>query len=132
MDHLYGALTEPEWATRGWTYQEQILSRRSAIFTENGVFWDCQCAIWDGVNLKESDHDKGAQLRAEYGNRFISRWWPDFELYMDLICSYNGRNFTYPEDGLAGISATLRALSPAFPDGFIAGLPRAFLDHALL
>lgn len=32
---------ESKWATRGWTYQEGILSRRRLIFTDEQVFWEC-------------------------------------------------------------------------------------------
>lgn len=126
---LYTTLGSSQWATRGWTFQEQILSKRAIVFTDEGIFWDCQTALWDGIGLKVGTE---TDQRAEYCRRFETLWWPDFAFYMDLICPYNGRLFTNPQDGLAGISAALRALSPAFPGGFIAGLPRVFLDHALL
>jgi hypothetical protein len=126
---LQAALATSEWSGRGWTYQEEILSRRSAIFTEYGLYFDCQCATWDGIVLKPGDVGT-----PKYGpsRHFLSKWWPDFESYINVVCLYNGRDFTYPQDGLKGISATLSALSPAFPGGFIAGLPLVFLDHALL
>lgn len=30
-----------EWATRGWTYQEGVLSNRRLVFTEKQVYWEC-------------------------------------------------------------------------------------------
>ena len=30
-----------EWATRGWTYQEGVLSNRCLVFTERQVYWEC-------------------------------------------------------------------------------------------
>jgi hypothetical protein len=53
-------------------------------------------------------------------------------LYLDLVCPYNGRDFSYPQDALNGIMGILNALSSSFPGGFVSGLPRVFLDHALL
>jgi hypothetical protein len=129
MVELQAALATSEWSGRGWTYQEEILSRRSAIFTDNGVYFDCQCATWDGVVLKPGDVKPPKFDPSRY---LLRKWWPDFESYVNVVCLYNGRDFTYPQDGLKGISATLRVLSPAFPGGFIAGLPLVFLDHALL
>ena len=126
MIDLYAALTKTEWSTRGWTFQEQILSRRSIIFTNFNVFWDCHCAVWDGQFLPVENS------RLIENRSLSSTWWPDFQSYLDIICLYNGRKFTFPQDGLHGISATLRVLSPAFPGGFVAGLPKAFLDQVLI
>ena len=38
-----------EWASRGWTYQEGVLSKRCLVFTERQVYWECA-----GMVLNES------------------------------------------------------------------------------
>ncbi|KAI4178778.1 MAG: hypothetical protein L6R41_008211, partial [Letrouitia leprolyta] len=30
-----------DWATRGWTYQEGVLSHRRLVFTEQQMYWEC-------------------------------------------------------------------------------------------
>lgn len=35
-------LLESSYWTRGWTYQEGILSNRRVVFTENQVYWECR------------------------------------------------------------------------------------------
>ena len=130
-DH-YKDLTDSKWSQRGWTYQEQILCKRAAIFTKHGVFWDCQHCLWNGVNLLPEGEYVYRTLRAVLGLTLRSRWWPDFGLYTDLICLYNGREFTFPQDALPGISGILNTMKDSFPGGFICGLPAAFLDQALL
>jgi Heterokaryon incompatibility protein (HET) len=132
MAALYNRLSESRWATRGWTYQEQILCKRAIVFTKTGCFWDCQCCVWDGSTLKPGQDFAGVALRADLGQRFSTRWWPDFSFYIDLICPYNGREFSYPQDARLGILGILTALEKSFPGGFVHGLPRLFLDHALL
>ncbi|KAH7080195.1 hypothetical protein BKA63DRAFT_464387 [Paraphoma chrysanthemicola] len=132
MSARYGSLSRSRWATRGWTYQEQILCKRAVVLVDWGFFWDCQCSIWDGVDLVPGQDFDGVRLRADMGQRFATRWWPDFGFYLDLICPYNGREFSYPQDTLLGISGVLNALGNSFPGGFIHGLPRLFLDHTLL
>ena len=132
MKAMYSSLTESRWATRGWTYQEQILCKRAVVFTDEMMFWDCQCSIWNERTLLPGQNFTDIQLRADMGQRFSTRWWPDFSFYLDLVGPYNGRNFSYPQDATLGISGILSALEPAFPGGFIHGLPRVFLDHALL
>lgn len=126
----YDALARSKWATRGWTYQEQILCKRAVVFLEDGLFWDCHCAVWDDAYLSPGkDHASG---RTDMGKRFTTRWWPDFNFYIDLICPYNGREFSYPQDAAEGIMGILNALGEPFLGGFIHGLPRLFLDYALL
>lgn len=128
----YATLSRSRWATRGWTYQEQILCTRAIMFLDTGFFFDCQCCVWDGVDLHPSQNLSSITSHSEMGQRFASRWWPDFGFYVDLICPYNGREFSYSQDALLGVSGVLNALNMSFPGGFVAGLPRLYLDHALL
>ena len=43
------AIRDSQWSTRGWTYQEAILSRRRLVFTEEQVYWECR-----GMALNET------------------------------------------------------------------------------
>ena len=125
---FYGSLSASEWGKRGWTYQEQILCRRALILMETGFFWDCQCSIWLDLQFQE----KLLSPVRERSQRFADRWWPDFGFYIDLVCPFNGRKFTYPQDALAGFSGILQTLAPVFSGGFLSGLPLIFLDQALI
>jgi hypothetical protein len=89
MSELYGRLSSSRWASRGWTYQEQILCKRAVIFLEKELFWDCQSCVWDGHDLQPGQDFAGIALRTDMGRRFSTRWWPDFSFYVDLICPYN-------------------------------------------
>jgi len=57
------------------------------LFVDEGTLWDCHCSVWDAVDL-HPEHVTHIGSR----NLFSTRWWPDFSLYLDLICPYNGRN----------------------------------------
>lgn len=136
----YQALARSDWATRAWTYQEHILSTRAVFFLGYLVFWQCEGAVWDSDQLRPNQQEAGGlhgnDISDESTSTFIRRIetpsWPDFSLYADLICPYNGRELTYQEDGLSACLGVLNRLEPAFPGGFIFGLPRVYLDHALL
>ena len=132
VHHLHNVLRETRWASRGWTYQEQILCKRAIVITDHGQFWDCRNCVWDDVHLMPGQETTGSSQIAEKGLRFSTRWWPDFDFYLDLICLYNGRQFSFPEDASLGCAGIMNALSSSFPGGFIHGMPRLFLDHALL
>ena len=39
-------LEDSKWNTRGWTFQEKVLSRRCLFYMEEQVYWECQRASW--------------------------------------------------------------------------------------
>lgn len=42
------------WNSRGWTYQESVLSRRTLEFSEQQIFWSCRRAQWsEDVDLDD-------------------------------------------------------------------------------
>jgi hypothetical protein len=84
MSLRYAELMKSKWATRGWTYQEQIFCQRAAVFTNTGLFWDCQRSFWDGVDIYLNQIFSSDTLRADLGRTFSERWWPDFGLYIDI------------------------------------------------
>jgi hypothetical protein len=131
MDH-YKKLSESRWATRGWTYQEQILSNRSVIFQDDEVFWECNRSVWDGHRLLPGIDGRSTEEASKMGMRLSELRLSDFSLYVDLICFYNHRDFSFPQDAIAAISGILNVLTPAFPGGFLGALPISFLDYALL
>ncbi|KAH7174124.1 heterokaryon incompatibility protein-domain-containing protein [Fusarium flagelliforme] len=136
----YQALARSDWATRAWTYQEHILSRRAVFFLGYLIFWQCEGAVWDSDQLRPGQREAGDLHGKDTSDPSTSLFirhmetpsWPDFSLYADLICPYNGRELSHQEDGLYACLGVLNRLQPAYPDGFIFGLPRVYLDHALL
>ena len=136
----YQALARTDWATRAWTYQEHILSRRVVFSLGYLVFWQCENAVWDSDQLRSNqqettdshENDVSGVSTSTFTRRMETPSWPDFGLYADIICSYNGRELSHQEDGLSACLGVLNRLEPAYPGGFIFGLPRLYLDHALL
>ncbi|KAL7620730.1 hypothetical protein AAE478_009728 [Parahypoxylon ruwenzoriense] len=131
MENHYESLSTSKWSTRGWTYQEQILCRRAVFFLDTMIFWDCQCSIWDEIELKPSRYETKSP-HSVMGRRLASLRRPDFSIYVDLVCPYNERNFSYPQDALLAFTGILNTLYSTFPGGFVCGLPRMFIDHALI
>ncbi|GAP86439.2 putative tol protein [Rosellinia necatrix] len=40
------SVQKSEWATRAWTFQEALLSRRCLLFTPDQVYWVCKTTHW--------------------------------------------------------------------------------------
>jgi hypothetical protein len=136
IEMLYNDLLTSRWGTRGWTFQELILSKRAIIFVDNDIFWDCQHSIWDKdgliLDVAESAECSYTTPRNEMARQMSSRRWPDFSTYIEMVTLYNVRDLTYPQDALPAISGVLNTLNRGFASGFVGGLPRLFLDVALL
>jgi hypothetical protein len=131
----YGTVSRSKWAKRAWTYQEYLLSKRVVFFLDTRIFWQCECAVWDKDYLRSEEGNEAESLvssSSEPTRSFSVPTWPDFGLYVDLVCPYNGRELSFSEDGLSACSGVLKRLAPAFSNGFLFGLPRIYLDHALL
>lgn len=140
-------LLNTRWASRGWTFQEHLLSKRAMVFLGEGeVFWDCNLCVWD-PETPSATLEKMVDLskmRSKYfelfefgktldmGCRLSKLCWPDMDLYRELARLYNSRDLTYPQDALPAFSGVLRSLSKGFVGGFVHGLPKLFLDTALL
>lgn len=66
-DPRYDILQSDYW-TRGWTYQEGILSRRRIVFTQHQVYWECcSMATHESANMplfvKPTTSDEDSELR---------------------------------------------------------------------
>ncbi|KAF2713989.1 HET-domain-containing protein [Pleomassaria siparia CBS 279.74] len=61
-------IEDSQWSTRGWTYQEGILSNRRLVFTEYQAYWECRCmAIHDSISLPlEMCHEPGGRRMEDF------------------------------------------------------------------
>ena len=115
--------------TRGWTFQEKVLSRRTLSFTEDGLSWRCREGYADEQNPEV------IRLGDAGYNLLISRndtVWPCLEEWDCLVFLYVRRRLTYEEDILRAFSGILESLSSSMLGGFLFGLPQQFFDAALL
>lgn len=93
-----------EWNTRGWTYQEALLSRRKLVFLEQGLRFQCgamHCVEELSVPLPAFHTKALHQFRADV---IIPMLFPShgvgkspFDIY-DRIHEYSKREFTYDND----------------------------------
>lgn len=141
MNEHYARLSRSKWGTRGWTYQEKILSRRTIILLDDDMFWDCQCALWDCNGLDPFTEETQSPGDSGHGDghhhprrdlRLTPSTAVDFSLYVELVCPYNGRDLRHAQDIIPAFTGILNTLAPAFPGGFAAAIPLAYLDTMLL
>ena len=126
-------LEQSVWNTRGWTFQEAILSRRALVFTESLVYWNCQYDTWR-EDISSESPVYGLLLTQDN-----SIWELPQEIhtcrtrsYCELAERFSQRTFKDQGDVLWAFIGILRLNAYLFRDGFIWGHPHEILDSTLL
>lgn len=149
LTQQYERLMNSTWATRGWTFQEQVLSKRMIVFLDsNGfqtcdgweeyihMFWDCQHSIWDASTPKSTlQHNQSNLSELAFRPKLAqpeAATRPDFRSFLELVCLYSGRDLAYPQDILVAFAGVLNRVGKTFPGRFVGGIPRAFIDKTLV
>ncbi|KAK2767306.1 tol protein-like protein [Colletotrichum kahawae] len=133
--------TRSRYMTRGWTFQEMLLSRRLLIFTQEVVFWECQSATWrEDANWEILDPvGRGLTLFRnsvfgfDHEGIHIPKADPESfnQMYQSLVSDYGRRELTYDGDGLAAIEGILASIELTSEIGFTWGLPKLYLGVAI-
>ncbi len=148
---LIDAMATTKWATRGWTYQEQLLSGTMIVFTPHQVYFQCDRKVFQEDVLIELEGRlrnitwtyPGIQLSVAmerlYTFRTLSLLTHDgsptgvFERYKKIVEVYTTRDFGNSSDMLAGFIGITMALQRAPGSmGYVAGLSVAGFEDALL
>lgn len=105
-------LKDSIWASRGWTYQEQMLSRKCVFFTRDEVLFSC-----GNVTLREAYQCEAAP----YGARFAERTslyqavaeaeTLDYNHYKEAVTDYTARDLTFAGDRLNAFQGMLSRFS---------------------
>ncbi|KAJ8516489.1 hypothetical protein ONZ45_g6205 [Pleurotus djamor] len=145
LPNLLHTLSRSAWGSRGWTYQEAMLSCRRLFFTEDQIYFECLEEVWPEDII--SEHRRSPQ--SFHSSRFTgigsltfprapTQSWLQTsytDTYMSIVNNYGPRDFTSELDAVDGMSAITTALTNAFqlgPYGFRYGMLLKDLDRTLL
>lgn len=121
--HLRDLLRLSKWASRGWTYQEGLLSKRRIIFTDYQVYFECSSShCCEAID---------APADVLFQNRSISEFHPmasrSFRVFplnkpvakphqiLNRIQDYASKELTYNSDTLNGILGILAVSEKQIP-----------------
>ncbi|EGO57034.1 hypothetical protein NEUTE1DRAFT_130783 [Neurospora tetrasperma FGSC 2508] len=117
-------VTASVWMTRGWTYQEAILSRRLLIVTDYQVEFICSNAVWHECTLPEMKTGSLSRLEFLFPRppmylleaitpirRSAGRIPVSIDILNNYIMEYNRRHLTYQSDTLNAITGLLSRIS---------------------
>ncbi|KAL6871744.1 heterokaryon incompatibility domain-containing protein [Trichoderma longibrachiatum] len=120
---------DTEWPllSRGWVYQEQLLSRRMLHFTRNELIWEClettqcECGWYDSIMRHQSTRDSLKQSAAE-------------KAWVEIIQGYAKRPLTVIADrlpALAGIGKAMAAVRGYDSAEYLCGIWEKELEESL-
>lgn len=132
---------ESKWFTRGWTFQEAILSPRWLVFTSEQVYWECRQGTWREDACWELPRNREKNQTVIHEQAFEDGAFQDLwtlssiqkvdKTYQSLVHSFVRRDLTRESDVLEAFSGILRAITQISGIDFIWGLPKMFLGVAL-
>ena len=86
---------------RGWTLQEQRLSRRSLRFGSTKMSWDCQCF---SLHESETDHFNGLSISMELLKPYSTALSPpSYSSWYTMVFMFTDRLLTYDTDKLPSL-----------------------------
>jgi len=111
------------WKTRGWTFQEELCSRRKLLLTADQAFWICSKADWCETMSLECFPEVKVTSKTAMGNASLLEEPPSGMRPFDLraatwvLGEYLTRSLTNQGDALNAISAYLYRLYKCHPFG---------------
>jgi hypothetical protein len=105
------------WSSRGWAYQEFVLSRRLLLFTSAGIYFHCTGSENKTLN--------GWELPSI---GYATCW----HTYNESLVIYSGRRLGRKSDTLNAFAGVQRVFARYTDDTYLCGLPARQIFYALL
>lgn len=126
-DHFTNDVVKGPLASRGWAFQERVLSRRTVHFSKTQIYWDCKeltaCELFR------------TSLPGRYVHWHWSRHAKDnqslFKEWASLVEAYSTTSLSKGEDKLIAIGGMAKYLQKKHGGFYIAGLWREALVYQM-
>ncbi|WAO85978.1 HET domain-containing protein [Fusarium falciforme] len=128
---LDSLLEDSMYSSRGWTFQEHVLSRRGLYFVDNKVFFRCRTSEFSESCI---DCDNAMPRFKSIVLSLSAAAYMDDPLpnYSQLLTHYTCRALTDPGDVLRAMAGIIRRISEKVECRFIQGLPSGAFDSFIL
>ncbi|KAF2470487.1 HET-domain-containing protein, partial [Lindgomyces ingoldianus] len=121
------------WNTRGWTFQERLLSPRTLIFADGRMFFQCRCTA-RSMDIITEDENAGWSVEFRDSPSLILQklYSQPLLVYKEALQLYMKRKLTFASDILAAFTGIGNLVCNALGGSLVYGLPTSHFDWALL
>jgi hypothetical protein len=123
-------LVTSRYRTRGWTFQEEILSPRKLEFSSGTVVWKCRRTSREEQLAIPEQLPRTIKQDLDHDDLFTA--WPNIRAFAATALAYSERQLTYASDAMNAFSAIVTVFSRSMHGGFLHGTPELFFDGMLL
>lgn len=126
---FYDVVNRSIWNTRGWTFQERLMSPRCLYITEYQVYFNCPQLLFQedlgGISYSRATNSVQSPL--------VNVWDATMRKhYFDYVMDYTSREFSYESDVLNAFTGVSNVLASHMQTDFYFGLPEKHLLRAML
>jgi hypothetical protein len=105
-----------KWSSRGWTYQEGLLSKRRLIFTDQQIIWECNSmhsteSLALPLYAMHTKNKERYKVTVPHGPFHYKTPGCQPWAVMSYVAPYNNKHLTFPEDQLNAIQGIFRKFS---------------------
>lgn len=119
------------WFSRGWAFQEKMMSTRALLLWHSGAWFTCPCSeieLMGATGPRQSFCLDLLSLSSKYPEKNdVYRAW-----YQSVVSRYSDCQFTYPQDVLPAMSSLAQIFQEAIGDEYVAGLWKHDLVRGLM
>ncbi|PMD61837.1 HET-domain-containing protein [Hyaloscypha bicolor E] len=129
LPHPSWSVNNSKWASRGWTYQENILSKRRIIFTDDQVLFECNSMHYAESQILPLDvlHTEDKTMFKWYVAQGAFEWktpGSDPEDIIHFLADFSKRELSYPADAINAMQGIFQMFSKTeYPVYHIEGVP---------
>jgi Heterokaryon incompatibility protein (HET) len=126
-------IQDSKWNTRGWTFQERLLSPRCLIFAEEKIYFQCRrTAMSEDIHTDSNRSSWGLDSTNSPLQVFNQIERRSIWFYMLCVSLYTKRELTKAKDIIAAFDGMSNAVEKTMRAPFCFGLPTSHFDFALL
>jgi hypothetical protein len=116
LPHPSWSVRNSKWASRGWTYQEGLLSKRRLVFTNEQVFYECNgmhctespVVPLDKLHIKSKEKFRENTLHGAFIHKTPGKKpWQ----VMEYVAEFNKRELTFPKDAINAMQGIFHSFS---------------------
>lgn len=135
LDSVADYIPVTTYETRGWTFQERMLSSRCLFFTDKLIMFQCQTVARTELSKKDLQPDfVNPLIRTRMAPDSLKepQWSTVYSLYVAMVSDYTLRQLTYRSDMLNAFTGITSWITRLRATRFSFGLPESYFHSALL